>query len=167
MTWLEHLTHELFGKFGPCHFAVLILALMIVTPAFAKTKHVYDQTGTVAYSSYNSNAEAHTTVNGERYDAYCNVDDHSADCSDHAGVFVVTLADGRKTQVSTPDLEWSTGYTNPVLEATKGTKTFQYRLTTLRSLGKKTQFFCVADGSKEDCYEIHNSLPAYGVGCIR
>lgn len=130
------------------------VVLILVTPAFAKTKHVYDQTGTVAYSSFNSNAEAHVTVNGERHDAYCNVDDHSADCSDSAGVFVVKLADGRQTVVRNPDLQWSNGDGNPVIEASHGTKTFQYRLTTLRSLGKKTPFFCVADGSKEDCYEI-------------
>jgi hypothetical protein len=135
-------------------FTLAFLLGTLAGKAFAKDKKVYDQTGTVAYSSFNSNAEAHMTVNGERHDAYCNVDDHSADCTTDAGVFVVVLADGRKTVVRNPDLEWSNGNGNPVLESLKGTKTFQYRLTTLRSLGKKTPFFCVADGSKEDCYEI-------------
>src|SRR5215831_15149705 len=144
---------------------VIALALALLSiPAFAKTK-TYDQAGKVTFESYGSNAEAHTSANGQPVDVYCNVDEHSADCRDHAGVFYVTLADGRKATFFL-DLSMYKGTGNPLLDAVhthavgKGDGSFQYREQSLRGLDGKETGICVpSDTAKspwghEACYFI-------------
>jgi hypothetical protein len=142
--------------------AVLVLVSL---PAFAKNK-VYDLTGTVSFSSFNSNAEAHVDLgNGETADAYCNVDEHSVDCRSHGGVFYLTLADGKRYTffliVGFP----SQCCGDPVGEAEharqmgKGDGSFKYSLNHYHALGAKQDAICVPyinDKGKEQeaCYDI-------------
>src|SRR5437879_2151335 len=76
---------------------LLALFMLATTSASAKKKDmpVYDQTGTVSLTVFNSDYHASMTVNGEAYYARCNADDNSVSCSDTAGVWEIKLADGR------------------------------------------------------------------------
>jgi len=163
--------------------AILLLVVFHACSAHAKDKHpqycnvadsgvqscsdkpVYDQTGTVAFSPYHADSEAHMVVNGQSFDAYCNTSGASISCTDSAGVVVVTNAKGKK-YYGLPEAEMYF-YKKQTLESplqklafTGHTETFKYRVTVALSpmLRQPTPYFCVPNSTDETCYRIDPML---------
>jgi hypothetical protein len=144
---------------------IILLMAALAVPALAKDKpqpHVYDHTGKLTNHTgqFRSNAEAHVTVGGTTLNAYCNIGDGVASCSDTPGYsystsdagdvvpsILLTSVEGKRDPISICVDEKSSNYPftcDPIGVLRMQIKPnasleFQYRLGT--SEGKP--FYCV------------------------
>ena len=157
---------------------LLVLAFTACAVAYGSDKHkskTYDLTGTIKFKSFSHDSEAHVTVNGETHDSYCSLTGSSISCTDEAGAFVVTFANGDWTmlghEMSLTDLgkshcDFSLTMCDPLMEIEKpgvAESSFHYRTDTFKTIAGPSPFFCVGftvqdkhgkDKDQERCYEI-------------
>jgi hypothetical protein len=138
-------------------YRLSLAAAMLVSPAFAKEQQpVYDLTGEISYQPFHPDTEAHATVDGRTYNAYCSANGNSEACTDTAGAFIVTFAHGSWTTLNAVDLGWDWTHSNmadPLLSRitandNKPTK-FQYRIMGVKTKGQVVPLFCVGGSEKQ------------------
>ena len=146
----------------------LILALTLCGTASAhKEPLVYDQTATISFSATSHDAEGHfTDADGRTADVYC--DSTTSSCTETAGAFVITFADGNYTVIGSSDPLVSRCdllHCQPLLSLMTDAKPheFHYRKTTMNTSIGKVGYMCVGFDSpdnhgkflpREACYEI-------------
>ena len=128
---------------------ILTAAILLSLACCAQS---YERQGTMTFRPSASDAEAHITVNGQTFDSYCKTTDSSISCTDSAGAFYLTFANGNKTTYIGGMLsrEHSCASCNPLSEVmlklmTAKEQKFMYRVAAFQENPQFVQMCSTAD----------------------